>query len=144
MAIVHFDNLRLDDLQIGDEIPALTTDPIKRVTLALFAGASGDHNPIHVDLDFAREAGMDDVFVHGMFSMASIGRMLSSWAPAHALREFKVRFVAITHVHDRLTCRGTVTEKFESQGEKRVRLRVTAADQQSEIKVMGEAVVALA
>jgi acyl dehydratase len=135
--------MSFERLQVGDEIPALTTDPIKRVTLALFAGASGDHNPIHVDLDFAREAGMDDVFVHGMFSMACIGRLLTNWAPPHALRQFKVRFVAITHVHDRLTCSGSVLEKFESQGEKLVRLRVTAVNQESKIKVIGEAVVAL-
>jgi acyl dehydratase len=135
--------MSFERLQVGDEIPALTTDPIKRVTLALFAGASGDHNPIHVDLDFAREAGMDDVFVHGMFSMACIGRLLTNWAPPQALRQFKVRFVAIAHVHDRLTCSGSVLEKFESQGEKLVRLRVTAVNQESEIKVIGEAVVAL-
>ncbi len=32
-------------LQVGTELPALTIDPISRTTLALFAGASGDHNP---------------------------------------------------------------------------------------------------
>ena len=42
----------------------------RRATLALFAGASGDHNPIHIDLDVARSAGLDDVFAHGMLSMA--------------------------------------------------------------------------
>ena len=60
----------------SDRIP-FETEPISRLTLALFAGASGDHNPIHVDLDFARAAGMDDVFAHGMLSMAYLGRMLT-------------------------------------------------------------------
>ena len=132
----------LSNLQFGDEIPSLTTAPIARVTLALFAGASGDHNPIHVDIDFAREAGMDDVFAHGMLSMAYVGRMLTNAVPPEALRSFQVRFVAITHIHDRLTCTGTVMEKFEQDGEKRLRLHVAAADQNGEIKVKGEAVVA--
>ncbi|MEZ5450193.1 MAG: MaoC family dehydratase N-terminal domain-containing protein [Thiolinea sp.] len=39
-----------ESIQVGDELPALTTDPINR-TQALFAGASGDHNPIHLDID---------------------------------------------------------------------------------------------
>ncbi len=42
--------------------------PVDRTTLALFAGASGDHNPIHIDIDFARRAGMPDVFAHGMLA----------------------------------------------------------------------------
>lgn len=136
-------DMNLSGLQVGDEIPSLTTDPIKRVTLALFAGASGDHNPIHVDIDFAREAGMDDVFAHGMLSMAYVGRLLTNSVPPQALRSFQVRFVAITHIHDRLTCTGTVMEKLEQNGEKLLRLRVTAADQHGETKVRGEAVIAI-
>src|SRR5947209_9930504 len=132
----------LSHLQVGDEIPAMTTAPIARVTLALFAGASGDHNPIHVDIDFAREAGMDDVFAHGMLSMAYVGRMLTNSFPPEALRSLQVRFVAITHVHDCLTCTGAVMEKLEQDGEKRLRLRVIAADQDGQIKVKGQAVVA--
>jgi acyl dehydratase len=42
----------------------------RRETLALYAGASRDHKPIHVDVDFARAAGMPDVVAHGMLSMA--------------------------------------------------------------------------
>ena len=61
----------------GTELPPLVVDPISRTTLALFAGASGDHNPIHIDLDVARSAGLDDVFAQGMLSMAYLGRLLT-------------------------------------------------------------------
>ncbi|GAO70694.1 MaoC family dehydratase [Comamonas sp. E6] len=61
---------RYDEVQVGDALPALELSPISRTTLALFAGASGDHNPIHIDTDFARKAGMPDVFAHGMLGMA--------------------------------------------------------------------------
>lgn len=50
------------DARAGDALPGFTAGPISRHALALYCGASGDHNPIHVDLDFARSAGMDDVF----------------------------------------------------------------------------------
>jgi len=130
-------------VQAGDEIPGLTSGPISRLTLALFAGASGDHNPIHVDLDFARQAGMDDVFAHGMLSMAYLGRTLTSWAPQTALRRFAVRFTSITHVHDRITCSATVVEKFQHNGENLVRLKLQAANQEGDVKVAGESIIAL-
>jgi acyl dehydratase len=132
-----------DTLQAGDSLPAFTTEPISRLALALYCGASGDHNPIHVDIDFARSAGQPDVFAHGMLSMAYLGRLLTNWVPQQALREYGVRFVAITHVHDRITCRGTVVEKFEAEGERRVRLELQTVDAEGQIKLSSDAVVAL-
>lgn len=131
------------EVRIGDPLPALTIEPISRQTLALYGGASGDHNPIHVDIDFARKAGMADVFAHGMLSMAYLARLLTGWVPQHALRSFDTRFVAITHVGDRITCTGRVVEKFERDGEKRVRLELATINQNGETKLAGEATVAL-
>lgn len=59
---------------MGDTLPVLKLPPVDRKTLALFAGASGDHNPIHIDLDFARRAGLPDVFAQGMLGMAWLAR----------------------------------------------------------------------
>ena len=38
-----------DAVQVGDQLPVLQLPPVDRTTLALFGGASGDHNPIHID-----------------------------------------------------------------------------------------------
>jgi acyl dehydratase len=130
-------------LQVGDALPTFQTEPISRLALALYCGASGDHNPIHVDIDFARAAGQADVFAHGMLSMAYLGRLLTNWVPQQQLRQFGVRFVAITQVGDRITCRGTVLEKFEAQGERRVRLELSTMDEEGNVKLSGDAVVAL-
>ena len=62
-------NPSFDTVQVGDELPPLELPPVDRRMLALFAGASGDHNPIHIDLDFARRAGMPDVFAQGMLGI---------------------------------------------------------------------------
>jgi acyl dehydratase len=128
---------------VGEQIPILETSPVSRLRLALFAGASGDHDPIHVDLDFARAAGFDDVFAHGMLSMAYLGRMLTNWIPQSALREFRVRFTAITHVHDRVICTGRIVETFERAGERMARVELQAATQRGEVTVTGEAIVAV-
>ncbi len=136
-------NVSYDSLSVGDEISAVNKPAISRHTLALYCGGSGDHNPIHVDSDFAKAAGMPDVFAHGMLGMAYLGQALTGWVPQSALRSYGVRFASITWVGNELTCGGTVTEKFEEDGEKRVRLEVKAADQYGDIKLIGEAVVAL-
>ena len=130
-----------DDVQVGTELPPLHTGPISRLTLALYCGASGDHNPIHVDTDFARAAGRDDVFAHGMLGMAYLARLVTGWVPQHAIRALNTRFVAITQVGDRVICSGTVAEKL---ADKQVRLVLTAQDQGGTVKLAGEAVVELA
>lgn len=132
-----------DSVNVGDALPSFQTDPISRLALALYCGASGDHNPIHVDIDFAHAAGQKDVFAHGMLSMAYLGRLLTNWVPQQALRQYGVRFVAITQVADRITCRGTVVEKFEADGEKCVRLELSTVNADGEVKLSGDAVVAL-
>ena len=130
-------------VQVGHALPTFQTDPISRLALALYCGASGDHNPIHVDIDFARAAGQPDVFAHGMLSMSYLGRLLTNWVPQQALRSYVVRFVAITQVNDRVTCQGMVVEKFEVEGETRVRIELSTVDASGQTKLAGEAVVAL-
>lgn len=141
--------LGFDNVQVGDALPAFETPPVSRLALALYCGASGDHNPIHVDSDFAKSAGVLDVFAHGMLSMAWLGRLLTDWVPQTAVREFSVRFAAITHLHERITCTGRIDEKFERQGqrgeqrERCVRVTLTTMNQDGQIKLSGEAVLAL-
>ncbi|MCA8902383.1 MAG: MaoC family dehydratase [Hyphomonas sp.] len=133
----------IEDLDVGSALPAITKPSINRTTLALFCGASNDHNPIHVDIDFARRAGMEDVFAHGMLSMAYLGQMLTNWVPQSAIRRFGVRFGAITHLGDEITCTGKVLEKLEEAGETLLKLEIAAADQYGEAKLIGHAIVAV-
>ncbi|MGA9321126.1 MAG: MaoC family dehydratase [Xanthobacteraceae bacterium] len=131
------------DVAVGERLVNKSFPPISRHTLALYCGASGDHNPIHVDLDFARKAGFDDVFAHGMLAMAYLGQALTEAVTPNAIRSFSTRFVAITQLGARLSCEGSVVELFEAEGEKRARLSLTAKDEKGEVKLAGEAVIAL-
>lgn len=134
---------RFDSVQVGDSLPDLTLPPVDRTTLALFAGASGDHNPIHIDVDFARRAGMPDVFAHGMLGMAWLGRLLTGWAPQTQLRRFDARFQGVTHLGNAIRCSGRVVEKLETDGERCVRIEVKSANQFGQTKIVGEALIAL-
>ena len=132
-----------DTVHIGYELPKLLLPPVSRTALALFCGASGDHNPIHIDTDVARRAGMPDVFAQGMLGMAWLGRLLTDWAPQSRLRRFDVRFQGITHLGNVMHCSGHIVEKLEVNGELCVRVELQSANQFGQTKIVGEALVAL-
>jgi acyl dehydratase len=135
--------INLSAVEIGTVLPEVEFGPISRATLALYAGASGDHNPAHIDLDFAKKAGLPDVFAHGMLSYGVLAQVVTRWAGVARLREFGARFVSITQVHDKITCKATVVDRFEADGEQRVRLTVVATAQDGRETLSGDAVVAL-
>lgn len=94
-------------MNTGDTLD-LEVPKITRTTLALYAGASGDHNPVHIDLDACAAVGIPDVFSHGMLSMAYLGRLLTDHYEQERIRSFSVRFSAITPVNSTPRCTGTV------------------------------------
>ena len=113
---------RFEEIAPGTELPPLQKDPITRVQLARYAGASSDYNPIHLDEPYAQAAGMGGVIAHGMLSMAFLGQLATDWAgPASVLR-LEARFRSIVRPGDVLTVRGTVTEKDDAARTVHVRL----------------------
>ena len=130
-----------DKLQIGDELPALELPPVNRAMLALFAGASGDHNPIHIDIDVARGAGLNDVFAQGMLGMGWVARLITEWAPQSALRRLDVRFLGITHLGNAMRCTGRVVEVIDYAGESCLRIEIQSTNQFGQKKIVGEALV---
>jgi acyl dehydratase len=132
-----------EQIEVGTTLPRVEIDPISRTTLALFAGASGDHNPMHVDIDVAKSAGLDDVFAHGMLSMAYLGRLLTNWVAPEAIRSYGVRFGAITPVHGQPTATGTVTAIDDVDGERRATLELAVTLADGTVTLTGHAVVAI-
>ncbi len=127
---------------VGDRVVHKSFAPITRHTLALYCGASGDHNPIHVDLDFAKKAGFPDVFTHGMLVMAYLGQSLTDAVAPKDIRAFSTRFAAITQLGARLTCEGHVAEFIDHNGEPCMKIALVAKDEAGEVKLLGEAIVA--
>jgi acyl dehydratase len=123
-------------VRVGDTV-TLDAPRVNRTVLALYAGASGDHNPVHIDIDACHAVGIPDVFAHGMLSMAYLGRLLTGWVPQERIRSYAVRFSAITPVNSQPTCRGTVT-RIEN-GLAHLDLTVTLPD--GTVTLQGSAVV---
>ncbi len=131
------------ELAVGVELPGLRGPILDRTTLAIFAGGSGDLNPIHLDVDVARSAGFDDVFAQGMLSMAILGRLLTRWTSQDHIREFAVRFAAITPVSAAPECTGHVVAITEVDGEQRAQIALTVTLPDGTVTLSGEAVVAI-
>ena len=101
---------------------------VERVHLVMYAGASGDFNPIHWNEPFAKAVGLPDVIATGMHTMAKIGQFVTDWAgDPGALVEFRNRFTSPLVVPNdggtRVSVKGVVAEKLDGNV---VRLEVTA------------------
>ena len=132
-----------EDVQVGDAIPALVKAPVTHLQLVRYAGASGDFNPLHTDPKVGEEIGTGGIIAHGMLIMGFVGQLLSDYVGPGALRKFGVRFKGMTHLEDEITCTGTITEKYEADGEGRIAGKVQAVDQNGDVKVVGAFVAAL-
>ncbi len=135
--------LYYEDVQVGDAIPKLVKSPVTHLQLVRYAGASGDFNPLHTDAKIGEMLGIGGIIAHGMLVMGFVGQMLSDYVGPLALRKFSARFKGMTHLDDVITCSGTITEKYETDGEGRIAGKVQAADQHGDVKVMGSFVAAL-
>ncbi len=90
--------------------PSLSLDcgPVTAVDLSLYAAASGDHNPLHLDESVARGAGFDRPVVHGMLSMAYLGRLLTQHFGATSVVHLQTRFTGVAHRGDTLSLSATL------------------------------------
>jgi acyl dehydratase len=94
----------------GDTLPELRKEPVSKVQLLKYAGASGDYNLIHTDVETAQSMGLGGVIAHGMLSMGFLGQYAASLAGPQNVKRLKVRFAAMVRLGDVLTCHGTVRE----------------------------------
>ena len=135
-----------DDVEVGTELPTQTF-PIQRVNLVMYAGASGDFNPIHWNEKFATSVGLPDVIAHGMFTMAEAARVVTDWVgDPGAIEEYGVRFTRPVVVPDDGT--GAVLEVTAKVAEKldgrRVRVDLAARSAGETVLARARAVVRLA
>jgi acyl dehydratase len=108
---------------VGDEPPVLTHE-LKRSDLIRYAGASGDFFPLHTDDAYARDAGFDGIFAHGMYSAGLLVTAITNWLGVRALRRLKVRFAAKAWPGEVLSSRVCITGTRPDNGTLLVRLRL--------------------
>ena len=103
--------LRESELTVGQTYTERVVEDLKRTQIVMYAGASGDYNPVHTDEPFATKvAGYPAVFAHGMLTMGMTGRMLTNFVGDGRLTEFGVRFTSQVFPGDTLDSTATVTK----------------------------------
>jgi acyl dehydratase len=129
--------------EAGKPLSPLTKPPITREQLKAYAHASGDMNLIHLDENFAKEAGFPTVIVHGMLSMAFLADFVAANFPAPGFRVTKLqsRFRKVTFPGDVLKCEGKV-KTVGPEGE--LVLSISITNQRGELTTDGEARVSRA
>ncbi len=121
--------LRASELSVGDTHTAEVVEDLKRTQIVMYAGASGDYNPVHTDEKFVTEvAGYPTVFAHGMLTMGMTGRVLTDYVGDGRLTEYGVRFVNQVWPGDTLSATVEVTGLREEGGDHLVDLSVTTTN----------------
>lgn len=101
--------LAANELSIGDTYTECLVEDLTRTQIVMYAGASGDYNPVHTDELFTKEvAGYPSVFAHGMLTMGMTGRMLTNYVGDGRLTKFGVRFTSQVWPGDTLNSTATV------------------------------------
>jgi acyl dehydratase len=131
-----------ESVSAGDTGPAIT-HPLTRTDLVMYAGASGDFNPMHHDEIAAQQAGLPSVFGHGMFTAGLLATAITNYVGVGNLKSYRVRFTKQTWPGETLTTKVIVAKKYEEHGEHRVDLDVSVVNENGEAKIQGVATAAL-
>jgi acyl dehydratase len=135
--------LYYEDVVVGGEIMPLIKRPTTR-QLVMYAGASGDYNPIHYDKDYAVERGLSGVVVHGQLAGCFLGQMLTDWMGDEGrLRKLTLSYKGMNFPDDTLTCRGIINKKDMKDGQYLVTANIWIEKEYGEKTLTGMAVVAL-
>lgn len=102
---------RFEDVAVGDELPS-QTETLSQQQLIVYAGASGDFNPLHWSEEFAAEVSpTGGVIAHGMLNMGLVSRVVTAWAGGpDRVRSLSASFRAPCPVGATVTCGGKVLE----------------------------------
>jgi acyl dehydratase len=143
LRIVAAKKVYFEDVNVGDNIPELVKPPIDETQLVMYAGASGDFNPLHTVHAFGEKAGFGGVIAHGMLSMGFVGQVMTDWVGNKALAKLSVNFRTITKPKDVVTCKGTITKKYSEGDRNLVDVDLVAQNQKGEKTIVGKATAVL-
>ena len=135
---------KLSDVHQGDSLPSV----VKHITqreINLYAEASGDFNPIHIDEAFAAKTPLGGTIAHGMLILAYASEMMTkafgkSWLEGGKL---SVRFKAAARPRDTITTSGKIDSIEDKEGAPYVNCSLECCNQKGEVVITGGAVVKL-
>ena len=132
--------LKASALTVGDVHEEVVFENLTRTQIVMYAGASGDYNPVHTDNEFVTKvAGYPGVFAHGMLSMGLTGKMLTNYVGDGTLTKYGVRFVKQVWPGDSLTARATVSAIRQDGAQHLADLDIVTTNQNGDTVITGSA-----
>lgn len=133
-------SMQASKISVGDTFADVLVKDLKRTQLVMYAGTSGDYNPLHTDDLYCREAaGYPGVFAHGMLTMGMTGRVVTDRFGADNVKKFGVRFTNQVWPGDDLTGTAVIDAIRQEGGETLVDLTITTTNQKGDVVVKGYA-----
>ncbi|SVB86800.1 uncharacterized protein METZ01_LOCUS239654 [marine metagenome] len=132
--------LKANELKVGDSYQEEICNNLSRTQIVMYAGTSGDYNPLHSDEIFTTEiAGYPSVFAHGMLTMGMTGKMLTNYVGDGQLTYYGVRFTSQVWPGDTLTATATVTDIREEDGQQIADLDLSTTNEEGTEVIKGKA-----
>jgi acyl dehydratase len=124
----------LTQLQVGESAKEIQLDPVSRIDLIKYAGASGDFNPIHTIDEEAKKAGLPGIIAHGMWTMGNLAKLFTPYFEEGFVQDYSIRFKGMVFLNDVITLKATLKEKVDNK----LRFQVQAVNQNGNEVLKGE------
>ena len=124
----------LAELKVGEALKEIQLEPVDRITLIKYAGASGDYNPIHTIDEEAKKAGLPGIIAHGMWTMGSLAKLFTDFYEEGFIQDYTIRFKGMVFLNDVVTLQAELAEENENI----LRFQVRAVNQNGNEVIKGD------
>jgi acyl dehydratase len=121
-------------LQVGESLKEIQLDPVSRIDLIKYAGASGDFNPIHTIDEEAKKAGLPGIIAHGMWTMGNLAKLFTPYFEDGFIQDYSIRFKGMVFLNDVITLKATLKEVVDNK----LRFQVQAVNQNGNEVLKGD------
>jgi acyl dehydratase len=126
-------------LQVGESVQEIQLEPVSRIDLIKYAGASGDFNPIHTIDEEAKKAGLPGIIAHGMWTMGNLAKLFTPYYEEGYVKDYSIRFKNMVFLNDVISLQASLKEVNEPN----LRFQVQAVNQNGNEVLKGEVLFTL-
>lgn len=106
---------KIAEMFLGDRLEEIQLQPVSRMDLIKYAGASGDYNPIHTIDEEAKKAGLPGIIAHGMWTMGNLAKLFTSYYEEGFIQDYSIRFKGMVFLNDIITLKAELKERVENK-----------------------------
>ncbi|WP_042347537.1 MaoC/PaaZ C-terminal domain-containing protein [Bacillus massiliigorillae] len=124
---------QLTEYVVGECLNEVELEPVSRLDLIKYAGASGDYNPIHTIDEEAIKTGLPGIIAHGMWTMGNLSKLFTDYFDEGFISDYSIRFKGMVFLNDVITLKAIIKEKQDEN----IRFTVLAVNQHNQEVLKG-------